>query len=417
MTRVRSVHGASQMIAAGGVAQRVVRVRRRHRGRGRGAAIAETLVALPALLLIGLAITQFALIYHGHHALRFAAQAAARAGALAHGDADRIEAAFAQALVPFLYGATNPADWLANTARAATHVAAGRAAGWIEFKQLSPTDASFDDWSEPARDRFGELIGGVSEIPIDNLPIESVKRQPNSGTAMRVGQAPVGVASGQTLADATLLKVRWTYGMPLVVPLIGRLLAQTVQVAFNCSADDPLQWATAKFGQLDAGVASESAVDWRCAYLQVSDGTPRLPIRVQVIERMHTPPRRAEGTGSATRVAQASALRGDSLGRAQAAPDLGADMSGAANRAHAGADGSAQRGPGFLHIGGGAAGVFAPRALDSGAAANPQPVIGGLDYPESAGSNGQARGSTSGQRAGGSYAAPCPPGACCAMGD
>ncbi|MFK8017161.1 MAG: TadE/TadG family type IV pilus assembly protein, partial [Gammaproteobacteria bacterium] len=68
--------------------------------RQRGAAIAEIVVVLPMLLLVGLSTIQFALIYEAKATLNYAALMAARAGAVSEMQKDPMRRAFARAITP-----------------------------------------------------------------------------------------------------------------------------------------------------------------------------------------------------------------------------------------------------------------------------------------------------------------------------
>ena len=94
------------------------------------------------------------------------------------------------------------AEKMLKEQQARLHVTGGRAAQWIEVKQLSPTLESFSDWAGPALDPFGERIAGQDEIPNDNLDNRREKTMPTSGTSGYRGNEPIGRSSGQTLADA-----------------------------------------------------------------------------------------------------------------------------------------------------------------------------------------------------------------------
>ena len=197
--------------------------------RSRGISMVEALIALPLLFIVGLGAVQFALVMHARQALNFALIEAARAGSVGHAETNAIRSGLSRGLVPWLYGANDLGEYALNLARAAVHIRQGEAIGWIQLAQLSPTNASFDDWAEPARDANGGLLADVREIPNDNL----VARAEASGAPV------VGAASGQTLADANLLRLRLDYGVPLVVPVVGRLNSSAVRVWNGCEIGSP----------------------------------------------------------------------------------------------------------------------------------------------------------------------------------
>ncbi|MEO1575025.1 MAG: TadE/TadG family type IV pilus assembly protein, partial [Pseudomonadota bacterium] len=65
--------------------------------RQRGAALAEIVVVLPMLLLVGLATVQFALIYEAKATLNYAALMAARAGSVSNLRQEPVRRAFSRA--------------------------------------------------------------------------------------------------------------------------------------------------------------------------------------------------------------------------------------------------------------------------------------------------------------------------------
>ncbi|MEK9777253.1 MAG: hypothetical protein VW339_14115, partial [Quisquiliibacterium sp.] len=99
----------------------------------------------------------------------------------------------------------------ANLNRSRLELAHGIARGWIRWQQLSPGVQSFVDWAVPARDQLGDIIAGEREIPNDNLGVVARAGSPTTGISGYRYGAAVGAASGQTLADANLLKIELVY--------------------------------------------------------------------------------------------------------------------------------------------------------------------------------------------------------------
>ena len=254
--------------------------------RSRGISMVESLVALPLLFMVGLGAVQFALVMHARQALNFALIEAARAGSVGHAEAGPIRSGLSRGLVPWLYGANDLGEYAINLARAAVHIRQGEAIGWIQLAQLSPTNASFDDWAEPARDANGGLLADVREIPNDNL----VARAEASGAPA------VGAASGQTLADANLLRLRLDYGVPLVVPVVGRLISSAVRVWNGCEIGSPKRIGLIR---LDAPQVNLGPRPFSCAMFGsgiatasgVVTDTPRLPMSLVATIRMQSPAR------------------------------------------------------------------------------------------------------------------------------
>lgn len=332
-----------------------------------GIAAIETLVAAPIVLLLGLAVLQWGLLFHGRSAVSYAAMEAARAGSVDHASAAAVERGLARGLSPWLYGADGPAEHAENLLRTEAHLAQGKAAGWAGWRRLSPTAESFTDWAEPARDADGQPIAGVLEIPNDNLSLRTGMRTPTTGVAGYRGAEPIGAQSKQTLSDANLLKIEVVYGVPLTVPLIGRAAAWMMRAVDACpsagvsSAVAGGGASTAqrmRVGALDLGLPAPSASPraWTCAHYDAVDtggrARPRWPVRVSATARMQSPARNSDLSPTL----EADALPGPSLGTGRVddaesfrpIPPRQQNPQGASP----GRDGSVDRAPGFLRMGG-----------------------------------------------------------------
>jgi hypothetical protein len=272
----------------------------------RALAALETLIALPLVLLTGLSVLQFGLVLHARQAVMHSATEGARSGAVGHAAPEAIERGLARGLSPWLFGAEGAADHLAAVARTGTHLAQGRAQGWVRWRQLSPTERSFQDWGVPVLDDQGLPIEGTREIPTDNLAARTRTSEPASGGLAEAGGAEdrdlgvvgrVGAASGQTLADANLLKIEFTYGVPLTVPLVGRLGAWVMRVVDGCPSADAA--AAPRIALLALGTPPRAANPrpWTCAYYDARRSTgepsPRWPVRVSATARLQQPARHA----------------------------------------------------------------------------------------------------------------------------
>lgn len=250
----------------------------------------EGLIGLPVLCLLGLTILQVALLMHARDALRYAVFEAARAGSVAHARRDAIEGGLARGLAPMFATGPNGGDSGAPVVRATTALQVGQNAGWIRLRTLSPTRESFSDWGAPAVSGDSGM-SEVIEIPVDNLPTESLRRQPASGAVGDRAGAPIGSASGQTLADASLLRLELIYGVPASVPLAGRMIVWALRIMDGCLAA-----AGKQIGLVDLGRPSRigGGRSWACAFYEAVDARgqrPRLPVRVTALIRMQTPPR------------------------------------------------------------------------------------------------------------------------------
>ena len=292
----------------------------------------ELLLALPAIMLLGLGIAQFTLVYQAKHALDYALTQAARQGAVDHASPASIKRGLATGLVPYLYGANDWAGLLAAEARAGDHIAQGAAQGWIKLRQRSPSQESFNDWAEPAIDAMGEPLAGLLEIPNDNLDNRRLHTQPVSGAAGMHRSEPIGRLSGQSLADANLLRLELVYGVRLGVPVVGSLIIRTLSLWNGCSfampASDPAGDAAAggeRLGLLLLGSVGALAAtqSWMCEYYGARNGAGaadgRIPIRLSATVRMMSTARHSDMTP--VREAAASALPSLGAGQFDSAPD------------------------------------------------------------------------------------------------
>lgn len=201
----------------------------------RGVSAVEMLYAMPFVLLLGLAVVQFAMVFHARHALNYALGEAARQGSMAHASEMSILTGLAEGLAPWRYGGRDMLEKLAGEKRALADVMADRAVGLLVLAQRSPTLESFSDWAVPALDERGEPIRGQDEIPNDNLDNRGQKNHATSGSVGTSLKNPVGRTSGQTLVDANLLRLELHYGVPLNVPIVGALTLKTLREVNGCN--------------------------------------------------------------------------------------------------------------------------------------------------------------------------------------
>lgn len=258
-------------------------------GRQHGIAAIEALVAVPVLLFVGLGALQWGLVHQARLALNLALHEAGRAGSVAHADDGAIRDGLARGLLPWLHGASDAGELVRNLALARRHVAEAEARGWLRLERQSPSAASFEDWAEPARDAFGEPIDGVREIPNDDLVHRATRTRPAGGVAGDRAGEPIGAASGQTLSDANLLRLRMTYGVPLSVPVAGRLIAWALRAWHGCAVGAP---RTIGALRLDAPPLGPAPDPEACTMLGADgDGPARLPVSASTTVRMQTPAR------------------------------------------------------------------------------------------------------------------------------
>lgn len=195
--------------------------------RQRGASLVEFTIVAPAVMMLGLATMQAGMVFHAKSSLNYATFEAARAGSVNHARMGAITAGLQRAMVPYYGGGTTASELAQSYAR----VVADFATGPVRIEILSPTKESFDDYASPAL--AAKL--GVSGRVIPNANLSFIQCPPdNTGC----NSDPQTNKSGQTLADANLLKLRVTYGMPKEkqMPLVGRFYTWALSVL---DAGDP----------------------------------------------------------------------------------------------------------------------------------------------------------------------------------
>lgn len=177
--------------------------RERRRVKVKGAAMVEFVVVGPIITLLGLAILQYCLMFFAKSQINHASFMAARAGSMAHADIAVIRRAYQRALTPLYGGGRDTAELAAAHGRAVADLTTQN----LRIQILNPTRESFDDYAR------------------DSQLNEKYKARaiPNHSLALLPNQDSVGIASGQTLQDANLLKLRVTHGYEPKVWLIGPL--------------------------------------------------------------------------------------------------------------------------------------------------------------------------------------------------
>ena len=165
-----------------------------NRGRhAAGQATIEFLYVVPILLILLLSSLQFAFIYEAKQTLNYATFAATRAGALNNGAMAAIQDGLTSGLAPlFNHGENLQALKDARTV-AKTEL------GNIKLARIQIVNPTSSAWSG---------FGGSGEIPNDNLMYRSTTE----------------TFDGMNVQDANLLKVRVTYCVRLIVPLVNRMI-------------------------------------------------------------------------------------------------------------------------------------------------------------------------------------------------
>ncbi|QOY94466.1 DUF192 domain-containing protein [Massilia sp. UMI-21] len=177
----------------------------KHQAWHRGSAMTEFVVVGPVITLLGLAILQYGLLFFAKNQLNHATFMAARAGSVGNASLEKIETAFANALVPLYGGGQSAAEIAASLAKAKADLA-----GNVRIELLNPTKESFDDWSDPDLQKALKT-GSRRVIRNSNLPFLSP------------GMTEIKPNSGQTRQDANLIKLRITHGYMPKVPVVSNI--------------------------------------------------------------------------------------------------------------------------------------------------------------------------------------------------
>jgi hypothetical protein len=174
-----------------------------------GAAMAELLVSLPALLLLGLGGLQTALIYDAKTTINYATFEAARVGAVEHAQSSAIRDELGIRLAPLYGGDGSPRKAIAAITRSSLEVRDPR---YTKIEIINPTVEAFDDFGQDIVDpRTNQTHFGI----------------PNSHLRWR--DQTVNSHSGVNIQDANLLKIKTTFGYELKVPLMDRVISAVMR--------------------------------------------------------------------------------------------------------------------------------------------------------------------------------------------
>ena len=174
----------------------------------RGSAMIEFVFIGPVITLIGMGILQYGMIFFNKNHMNHASFMAARAGSLANANIGTVTAAYTRALVPLYGGGLDATELAESYARAAADMA-----GNTKIEILNPTVESFADWNDPA---LQALLNTGSKRVI-----------PNANQAFKTPE--VRSASGQTIQDANMIKLRITQGFEPKIPFMKTIFTKFMQ--------------------------------------------------------------------------------------------------------------------------------------------------------------------------------------------
>lgn len=184
--------------------------RERRTLRQRGSAMLEFTVVAPIITLLGLGSIQYGMLFHAKKQYNHAAFMAARAGSIHNANPQQIRDAYERALIPLYGGGTNAGSLVNALQKAKIAVAAN-----TDIVMLNPTKESFLDWNDKDLQKKFHTATGQHVIP-------------NGGLAFKKA-AIVPEASGQSIQDANVLKLRIMHGHKPGVPLIGAMYVRYLQ--------------------------------------------------------------------------------------------------------------------------------------------------------------------------------------------
>lgn len=232
--RARSIEPGQRWIPTFDPTARLAATLSNNKGRNamgiRGASTVEMVVIMPTAIFAILLVMQTALIFHYKNQANVAAVQAAREGAVSHATETSIRLGFAKALVPVMGGGTTATELATSFARAAVEASPLGTAVQI----LSPNREAFDDYNSPDEaDRLRAEGMTVDDLVIANLNINNLACPVKSATHAHVpcDPDPLFNASGQSLKDANILKLRMVWGIPASkqVPLVGPLMVAAMR--------------------------------------------------------------------------------------------------------------------------------------------------------------------------------------------
>jgi hypothetical protein len=172
--------------------------------------------------------------------VNYAAFEAARAGSVNNASVASITTAFQKALLPYYGGGRSAGELAATFLKIEKDMA--KAAMRVEI--LSPSQESFTDFNSPKL----QAALKTNEPVIPNVGLDELNCPRD---APGCAADPKTNASGQTLLDANLLKLRITYGIPTEkqMPIVGRFYTWALR-EMGVNATDAFQQTLIAAGRI-----------------------------------------------------------------------------------------------------------------------------------------------------------------------
>lgn len=150
------------------------------------------------MILLIFGAVQAAFIYSAKTGLNYATFQAARLGAVNNAQYDDMRRGLLRGMYPMFSRIKEPKKRMELTAEEIDN--------YVLVTRISPDSAAFSAWAVEHKKLLGDE-GSTQAIPNDNLMFRPLQQNPVS------------------IQDANLLKIRVEYCMPLIVPIVDRLLS------------------------------------------------------------------------------------------------------------------------------------------------------------------------------------------------
>ena len=190
--------------------------------RQRGVGLLGVTFASVLVILFGMVIVQFGMLYVVRHHFNHAVFMAARAGASAHANIETIQQTYIHALVPLVGGGQSIDELIAARIRA-KDVVTGRNDGgdnphrsYARIVLENPTPESFSNWNSPL---LQYTIGGGSRVI------------PHTGRGLHASDSRS--LSSQSFREANLIRLRVIQGYQPTVPWMGWLYLRYLAMQDN----------------------------------------------------------------------------------------------------------------------------------------------------------------------------------------
>ncbi len=190
-----------------------------------GSAMIEFLIVGPLLWVILLSIVQIAMLFVARTEVDYATFMAARAGTTGHAELTVMRNAYLMAAIP-MYGGGSDSTQLADAyLRASRDLLTD---GHLLLRMTNPTSASYVDWGDPTLRAFE----GDNGAPAPGCGVPTQRVIPGHNLAYW-SSADIGSTSGQSIHDASVLKLEAMQGVRQIIPLADSLFLHVMR------AEDP----------------------------------------------------------------------------------------------------------------------------------------------------------------------------------